>query len=113
MPDRVLQSHTPGVLSEGVNESSDCDLTCSRGLQPAFGSWEMSKLSASERGLKPATTYSDRSELIHSHLPRVPLPSASYHDRILDKALSMHSCLDKEEPLVQRERLSETRRYVF
>jgi hypothetical protein len=41
---------------ERVNELNQLVRTCSRGLQPAFGSRTMSELSAPERGLKPATT---------------------------------------------------------
>jgi hypothetical protein len=50
----------------------DCDLECSRGLQPAFGPRIMLQLSAPERGLKPATTCLNQgSGANRPHLPGV------------------------------------------
>jgi len=57
-----------GVVDEGVNESADCDLTCSRGLQPAFGSWILLGLSAPKRGWSARDYIFEPSDLIHSHL---------------------------------------------
>src|SRR5262249_20314625 len=57
---------------------------CSRGLQPAFGSWIVLRLSALERGLKPAATihfdiYNAVTDRIYSNSA---VPLLSLHERI-------------------------------